>query len=99
LNAGAGGELGTSYLATEAPSPIMTVTGSPMENLLNSAATPILNAPSQSYAAAVTSTVIENNPGGPAPLVIPEPTTLALAGLGGLTALAFMRRFGKAGRA
>ena len=98
LNASAGSELGTTYLANVAPSPVMTVASSPVENLLNSVSTPILNTPSQGYAAAVSSGFQDNNPAGAAPQVIPEPTTLALAGFGGLTALAFLRKFGKVGR-
>ena len=49
--------------------------------------------------AVVASTGGINDPAGPAPLSIPEPTTLALTGLGGLIALTFVRRFGKANRA
>ena len=60
---------------------------------------PVYVNPNPNFDAVVASTGGFNDPVGAAPLSIPEPTTLALIGFGGLIALTFVRRFGKANRA
>jgi len=104
LNAGAGSDLGTSYLSTTTPSSIIGGPASSMDlNALTLGSAPFLNNPSQSFAASAPSGFQNSIPGGAQPLtiapVIPEPSTLALTCVGGLTALVFMRRFGRTNRA
>jgi hypothetical protein len=90
LNAGV-----SSELAPVAPSSIVAS----METSVVTPASPVYVNPNPNFNAVVASTGGFNDPVGAAPLSIPEPTTLALTGFGGLIALTFVRRFGKANRA
>jgi hypothetical protein len=95
LNAGLG-----SDLAAMGPNSVVGgAVGSMDANVMTSGSAPIFNNPGQSFVAAVPGSIQNNIPAGPEPLVIPEPTTLALTSFGGLTALICMRRFGKNNRA
>ena len=95
-----GTELSIAADAVAAPSSIIVASSPVMDASVASAdAVSILNNSSQDFAAALSSPGQNNNPGSPEPMVIPEPTTLALTGFCGLAALIFMRRLGKANRA
>ena len=67
--------------------------------VLTSGSIPTYSSPVQNFSSAAANTVGYSSPVGAEPLSIPEPTTLALAGFGGLIALTFARRFGKTHRA
>ena len=64
-------------------------------NVASSGSIPVGNL-SQNFNSIGANSTDYNNPVGAEPQVVPEPTTLVFVGLGGLTALIFMRRLGKA---
>jgi hypothetical protein len=83
----------TSYLAVIAP-------GFSGDSVVTSGAFQMNGNPMQDFSAiAASSTDFNNNIGTETIKVLPEPTTLALTTLGGLSALVFTRHFRKSGRA
>jgi hypothetical protein len=73
--------------------------GSLDANVAISGSIPAYSNPNQNFSAAAATSVAFNNPVGAQPLVVPEPSMLALTGFCGLIALIFGRRFGKNHRA
>ena len=98
LNVSGANSLLPDYLAAAGPSSSVVGGVDPMvANVAASVST--YGNPAQNFSAIAANNNGLNNPVGAAPLVIPEPTTLALAGFGGLIALIFIRRLGKTNRA